>query len=63
MRMREQNRIDARKLGHSHSGTTYPRQKKSELVIEIGIRQYTHFTESEQQRGMPDIGDMGLRFA
>jgi hypothetical protein len=49
--------IDARKLGHLHARSRYPRQEKSELLIEVGICQYTHVTKLEQQGGMSDIGD------
>jgi len=47
MRMSEQYRIDARKLGHSYSGCAYPRKEESELLIEIGIGQDMYFTKSE----------------
>ena len=46
--VREQDRIDARKLGHLQSGRRYPGQEEAELIIEVWISQYANPPEFQQ---------------
>ena len=57
MRMRQQNRINTRKLGHLHSGGGHPRQEIAELVIEVWISQNADIPKVKQERRVTDVGD------
>lgn len=55
MRVREENRIDRRKLGHLNAGHAHPRQEEAELVVEIGIGQDGNAAKLQQQRSMANV--------
>ena len=55
--MRQQNRIDTRKLGYFYPGGSHPRQEIAELVIEVWIGENTDIREVEQKRRVTDVGD------
>jgi hypothetical protein len=57
MRMCEQHRIDTRKLGQLHAWGSYPRQKSTELIVEIRIGKHTDITKLQKQRRVADVCD------
>ena len=65
--MREQNRIDTRKLGHLYAGSCHPWQEIAELVVEVRIGQNTNISEVKEQCRVTNVSNaqpiLGCRFS